>query len=80
MAKLPAQSFGTFPFPSDFDVLKVVTLNKTDLAEGNNKFYLVEAHASKDRKKFRLYSCYGRVGADGKEEERIPDLFQVRVQ
>lgn len=70
--KLPAQKFGTVKFPDDYDVIRTATLNKTDLAGGNNKFYQIEAHASKDRKKFRLFSCYGRVGVDGVKEERVP--------
>lgn len=70
--KLSAQKFGTTKFPEDYDVIKTATLNKTDLAGGNNKFYQIEAHASKDRKSFRLFSCYGRVGVDGVKEERIP--------
>lgn len=71
--KLPSQKFGTMKFPDDYDVVRTATLNKTDLAGGNNKFYQIEAHVSKDKKKFRLFSCYGRVGADGVKEERVPD-------
>lgn len=59
-------------FPKDYDVIRTATLNKTDLAGGNNKFYQIEAHVSKDKKKFRLFSCYGRVGSDGQKEERVP--------
>lgn len=70
--KLPSQIFGIFDFPDDYDVIRTATLNKTDLAGGNNKFYHIEAHVSKDKKKFRLYSRYGRVGQRGNEEERIP--------
>lgn len=70
--KLSSQTFGTYPFPADYEVVHVATLNKTDLTGGNNKFYQIEAHASKDGKKFRLYSRYGRVGQDGVQEERIP--------
>lgn len=70
--KLNSQSFGTFKFPSDYDVIRTATLNKTDLSGGNNKYYQLEAHASKDRSAFRLYSRYGRVGHHGVEEERIP--------
>jgi poly [ADP-ribose] polymerase 2/3/4 len=70
--KLPAQAFGTYPFPSDYDVVRVATLNKTDLTGGNNKFYCIELHVSKDGAKFRLFSCYGRVGTPGVKEERIP--------
>jgi poly [ADP-ribose] polymerase len=71
--KLPSQKFGTMKFPADYDVIRTATLNKTDLAGGNNKFYQLEAHVSKDKTKFRLFSCYGRVGADGMKEERIPE-------
>lgn len=70
--KLKSQEFGTFSFPTEYEVIKSATLNKTDLANGNNKFYQIEAHISKDGSKFRLYSCYGRVGASGVKEERIP--------
>ena len=68
-----SQRFGTFPFPNDYDVVRIATLNKTDLTGGNNKFYHLEAHASKDGTKFRLYSRYGRVGNGGVAEERIPE-------
>jgi poly [ADP-ribose] polymerase len=70
--KLSSQHFGTFPFPSDYEVVHIATLNKADLKNGNNKFYHIEGHASKDGAKFRLYSRYGRVGAHGVEEERVP--------
>lgn len=71
--KLKSQSLGTFSFPKDYDVVRIATLNKTDLTGGNNKYYHLEAQASKDGKKFRLYSRYGRVGHGGVEEERIPE-------
>lgn len=70
--KLAAQRFGTAKFPDDYDVVRTAMLNKTDLVGGNNKFYLIEAHVSKDKNKYRLFSCYGRVGVDGMKEERIP--------
>lgn len=59
-------------FPGEYNVIRVTTLNKTDLQGGNNKYYHIEAHVSKDGKKFRLYSRYGRVGHHGTEEERVP--------
>jgi poly [ADP-ribose] polymerase len=71
--KLNSQPLGTFPFPKEYDVVRVETLNKTDLTGGNNKYFLIEMHVSKDGKKFRLYSRYGRVGHSGTEEERIPE-------
>jgi len=70
--KLNSSAFGTFPFPASYDVVRTATLNKTDLTGGNNKYYIIESHVSKDGKKFRLYSRYGRVGHHGTEEERIP--------
>lgn len=71
--KIKSQRLGTKSFPSSFDVVRSTTLNKTDLTGGNNKFYQIESHVSKDGKEFRLYSCYGRVGTKGVEEERIPE-------
>jgi poly [ADP-ribose] polymerase 2/3/4 len=70
--KIKSQRFGTASFPDEYNVVLIATLNKTDLTGGNNKYYHIEGHASKDGKKFRLYSRYGRVGHDGTEEERIP--------
>ena len=78
--KLKSQNFGTFKFPSDYKVVKSATLNKTDLANGNNKFYQIEAHVSGDGAKYRLYSCYGRVGAQGVKEERIPAQDQHALE
>lgn len=77
--KLPSQKFGTMSFPDNYDVIRTAMLNKTDLAGGNNKFYLVEAHVSKDKKKYRLFSCYGRVGADGVKEERMPSQDEASL-
>lgn len=78
--KIGSQSFGTFSFPTDYDVVRTATLNKTDLTGGNNKYYQIEAHVSKDKKKFRLYSRYGRVGHGGTEEERIPPQDQASLE
>jgi len=77
--KLPSQKFGTMKFPTDYDVVRSATLNKTDLSGGNNKFYQIEAHVSKDKTKYRLFSCYGRVGADGVKEERVPDQNEASL-
>lgn len=78
--KLKSQSLGTFSFPSDYEVVRIATLNKTDLTGGNNKYYHLEAQVSKDGKKFRLYSRYGRVGHSGVEEERIPPQDQPSLE
>lgn len=77
--KLGSQALGTFSFPADFDVEQTATLNKTDLTGGNNKYYQIEAHVSKDKKKYRLYSRYGRVGHGGTEEERIPPQNSISL-
>lgn len=72
--KLKSYKLGSRPFPADYDVVRTASLNKTDLAGGNNKYYVVEAHVSKDGTKFRLYSRYGRVGNPrGQQEERWPE-------
>ena len=68
---LKVEPFGSNIFPAQFEVTKTVTLQKTDMTEGNNKFYQLELHQSGD--KYRIYSCYGRTGTPGKQEERIPN-------
>jgi len=72
--KIKSEKFGTRPFPSKYDVVRIATLNKTDLSGGNNKFYVIEAHVADNNgsSQYRLYSRYGRVGAHGVEEERWP--------
>jgi poly [ADP-ribose] polymerase len=67
---LKAYPFGTHMFPDKFDVVDSVTLQCTDLIENNNKFYQIELHEAGSE--YRIYSCYGRTGAPGKKEERIP--------
>ena len=67
---LKSSEYGTSKFPSTYTVEKSTTLQKTDMGNGNNKFYVLELHKSSD--KYRLYSRYGRTGSSGKEEERIP--------
>lgn len=67
---LKSSSYGVTSFPSTFEVEKSTTLQKTDMGNGNNKFYVLELHKSGN--KYRLYSRYGRTGAAGTEEERIP--------
>ena len=77
---IKSQRFGTFPFPDDYEVTRIATLNKTDLSGGNNKYYHIEAHASKDGTKFRLFSRYGRVGNGGVTEERIPEQNSASLE
>ncbi len=68
---LPTYDFGHHPFDSTFDVVKSVTLQMTDMENGNNKFYQMELHKGSSGK-FRLYSAYGRTGKTPVKEERIP--------
>lgn len=67
---LKAQPFGTNTFPAQYEVIESCTMQCTDMAGGNNKFYVIELHKAGDI--FRIYSCYGRTGTPGKKEERIP--------
>jgi len=64
------QSFGTAVFPSDFTVEKSVSLQYTDMVNGNNKFYVIELHTAPGYDS-RIYTCYGRTGSAGKKEERF---------
>lgn len=73
MMPLPSESFGTSPFDTTFDVVQSVTLQMTDFAEGNNKFYQMELHKGKTSGKFRIFSAYGRTGKTPVKEERIPN-------
>lgn len=76
---LKTQKFGTFPFPGNYKVLKKIMLNKTDLRSNNNKFYKLELHEG-DGGAYRVYSCYGRVGDPGREEERIPEQNLIAAE
>ena len=67
---LKSSSYKTHTFPDTYDVVQSTTLQKTDMANGNNKFYVLELHRGGGQ--YRLYSRYGRTGASGTEEERIP--------
>src|SRR5581483_3782047 len=58
-------------FPATFEVIQSCTLQFNDMANGNNKFYVLKLH--KAGNEFRLYSCYGRTGKEGVKEERHPE-------
>jgi len=78
---LPTYAFGHHPFDADFEVVKTVTLQKTDLGEGNNKFYQIELHKGKKSGSCRIYSCYGRTGTSNPaKEERIPSSGMEEVE
>lgn len=77
---LPTYDFGHHPFDSKFDVIKTVSLQKTDLGEGNNKFYTIELHKDATGR-HRIYSCYGRTGtANPAKEERIPPAGMEEIE
>jgi poly [ADP-ribose] polymerase len=59
------------PFPSDYRVLHSAVLSRTDLTANNNKFYVLEIHEAAGQ--YRLFTNYGRVGADGIKEGRYAD-------
>ena len=64
-----AQPLGTFDFPVVYAVRAKCRLECT--AGSSNKFYAIEVHGGlHDR--FRVVSRYGRIGAAGVSEERIP--------
>lgn len=69
---LKSTDYGSNPFGADYEVVKSTTLQMSDFANGNNKYYQLELHKDKQNR-IRLYSRYGRTGKQGVEEERIAD-------
>ena len=68
---LKSFDYKTNKFPDQYEVVKSITLQYTDMLNGNNKFFHLELH--KNDYKDRIYSRYGRTGASfSKEEERFP--------
>ena len=57
------------PFPDGYTVLASTVLSRTSLEANNNKFYVLEVHAAPDGR-CRLFTHYGRVGADGVKESK----------
>jgi hypothetical protein len=61
--KVPAHPESSAPkFPANYEILKRIVLQVTDLKNNNNKYYSLELHEGDDggAKKYRLYSHYGR--------------------
>lgn len=58
-------------FPKDFEIVKKVVLQVTDLTNNNNKYYALELHKGKGNK-YRLYTHYGRTD----DLEANPDAGQ----
>jgi poly [ADP-ribose] polymerase len=61
-------------FPNDFRIVKSAVLNRTSLEANNNKFYVLEVHEAGG--KYRLFTNYGRVGAEGVKEGRYADCLE----
>ena len=57
------------PFPDDYTVIESAVLSRTSLEANNNKFYVLEVHEAAEGR-FRLFTNYGRVGAEGVKESR----------
>ncbi len=57
-------------FPSNYDVVDRKTLNFTDIMNNNNKFYNLEIQVASNGET-RIYTVYGRVGANGAKEYRV---------
>ena len=58
-------------FPDQFQIIKNAVLSRTSLEANNNKFYVLEVHEAGGQ--YRLFTNYGRVGADGVKEGRFGD-------
>ncbi|MFA5733222.1 MAG: WGR domain-containing protein [Acidithiobacillus sp.] len=59
-------------FTNDFEVVKFDLLNRTNIEENSNKFYIIEFHIahSHSKFKFRVFTHYGRVGDQGVKDAR----------
>ena len=67
--KVKVYKLGTEPaFPKDYTVTRRVTLNFTDIAANNNKYYNLELFLAKNGQA-EIYSQYGRVGAPNPAKE-----------
>ena len=56
-------------FPDTFQIIRNAVLSRTSLEANNNKFYVLEVHEAQGQ--YRLFTNYGRVGADGIKEGRF---------
>jgi poly [ADP-ribose] polymerase len=54
-----ANDAGQPKFSEDFEVVKKAVLQVTDISNNNNKYYAIELHS--DKKKFRVFTHYGRT-------------------
>lgn len=67
--KVKVYKLGTEPaFPKDYDVTRMVTLNFTDIANNNNKYYVLNLCLAKTGQA-QIYSEYARVGAPNPAKE-----------
>ena len=58
-------------FPDTFQIVQTAVLSRTSLEANNNKFYVLEVHEAQGH--YRLFTNYGRVGAEGIKEGRYSD-------
>lgn len=59
-------------YPDQYAVIASAVLNRTSLEANNNKFYALEVHEAPDGR-CRVFTNYGRVGAEGVKECREAD-------
>lgn len=72
MGNIKSSDYKSHSFGAEYEVVKATTLQMSDFANGNNKYYQLEHHKDKQNR-HRLYSRYGRTGKQGVEEERMAD-------
>jgi len=58
-------------FDNNYKVVDQVVMNFTNIGGNNNKFYVMELQEAKGS--FRVFTHYGRVGAEGTKEARFFD-------
>jgi len=58
-------------FDNNYKVIDQVVMNFTNIGGNNNKFYVMELQEAKGS--FRVFTHYGRVGAEGTKEARFFD-------
>ena len=63
-------------FPDKFQIVRNAVLSRTSLEANNNKFYVLEVHEADGQ--YRLFTNYGRVGADGVKEGRFSTAARRR--
>ena len=65
-------------FPDEYAVLVSIVFSRTSLEANNNKFYVLEVHEAAGGR-FRVFTNYGRVGAEGVKESREADSREAAM-